>query len=179
MMKQKLIGTVLGIRYQYKFKAMKEVPAPDGTMERREVEETATGNAYFLPETLKVSGNVETQMLHRGIYDAVVYRAQTTLSSKFVPPDFGSLKIDIKDVQWKDAFVTIAINDLRGTREGLVLDWGSTKRPLLPGSQVPGYTTGATAMLGDGKPIGAPVEFSIPIDFNGSEGIYFAPFGVQ
>jgi len=25
-------------------------------------------------------------------------------------------------VQWKDAFVTIAVNDLRGTREGLVLD---------------------------------------------------------
>src|SRR5207302_5310838 len=29
------------------------------------------------------------------------------------------------------------------------------------------------------KPINAPMEFSIPIDFNGSEGIYFAPFGVQ
>ena len=44
----------------------------------------------------------------------------------------------------KDAFVTIAVNDLRGTREGIVLDWGGTNRPLLPGSQVPGYTTGAT-----------------------------------
>jgi inner membrane protein len=82
-------------------------------------------------------------------------------------------------VQWKDAFVTMAINDLPGTREALVLEWGGTKRPLLPGSQVPGYTTGATAMLTDGKPISASVEFSIPIDFNGSEGIYFAPFGVQ
>ncbi|PYK83436.1 MAG: cell envelope integrity protein CreD, partial [Verrucomicrobia bacterium] len=59
------------------------------------------------------------------------------------------------------------------------LDWGGTKRPLLPGSQVPGYTTGATAPLTGDKPIGAPVEFSIPLDFNGSEGIYFAPFGVQ
>ena len=118
-------------------------------------------------------------MLHRGIYEAAVFRAEVKLSGKFTAPDFGALKIDIKDVQWKDAFVTIAINDLRGTREGLVLDWGATKRPLLPGSQVPGYTTGATAMLGDGKPINAPVEFSIPIDFNGSEGIYFAPFGVQ
>ena len=36
------------------------------------MEETATANAYFLPETLNVSGNVETQKLHRGIYDAVV-----------------------------------------------------------------------------------------------------------
>jgi hypothetical protein len=53
----------------------------------------------------------------------------------------------LKDVQWKDAFVTVAINDLRGAREAIVLDWGGTKRPMLPGSQLPGYTTGATASL--------------------------------
>src|SRR5207302_356269 len=83
------------------------------------------------------------------------------------------------DLQWKDAFVAIAVNDLRGTREALMLDWGGTKHPLLPGSQVPGYTTGATASLGTEQPIASETEFSIPLDFNGSEGIYFAPFGVQ
>ncbi|HWY51018.1 MAG TPA: cell envelope integrity protein CreD [Chthoniobacterales bacterium] len=176
---QCVIGPVLGIPYQYKFKTVKEVAGPDGKLEKREVEETAVAVAYFLPELLNVSGDAQTQMLHRGIYDAAVFRADVKLSGKFAPPDFGALKIDVKDVQWKDAFVTIAINDLRGTRQGLVLDWGGAKKPLLPGSQVPGYTTGATAMLGDGKPINTPVEFSIPIDFNGSEGIYFAPFGVQ
>src|SRR5437016_6411692 len=176
---QNVIGPVLGIPYQYTFKTMKEVPAPDGKLERREVEETATANAYFLPGRLNVSGSVQTQKLHRGIYEAVVYRAQGILSGKFAPPDFGPLKIDLKDVQWKDAFVTIAINDLRGTREAIVLDWGGTKHPMLPGSQVLGYTTGATASLGSDQPISSEIQFSIPLDFNGSEGIYFAPFGVQ
>src|SRR5216110_3857807 len=176
---QSVIGPVLGIPYQYKFKAVKEMAAPDGKMERREVEETAIANAYFLPEMLSVTGDAETQMLHRGIYDAAVFRAQVKLSGRFAPPDFGALKIDIKDVQWKDAFVTIAVNDLRGTREGIVLDWGGTKRPLLPGSQVPGYTTGATASLGSDHLIASEIQFSIPLDFNGSEGIFFAPFGVQ
>jgi inner membrane protein len=128
---------------------------------------------------LKVTGDAQTQMLHRGIYDAAVFRANVTLSGRFSVPDFAPFKIDLKDVQWKDALVTVAINDLRGTREGLVLDWGGTKRPMLPGSNVPGYTTGATANLASPTPISAPVEFAIPIDFNGSEGIYFAPFGVQ
>ena len=176
---QCVIGPVLGIPYQYKFKAVKEIAGLDGKLEKREVEETATAIAYFLPETLNVSGDAETQTLKRGIYEAAVFRAQVKLSGKFVPPDFGALKIDNKDVQWKDAFVTFALNDLRGTQEAIVLDWGGVKKPLLPGSQVPGYTTGGTAMLADGKPIGAPVEFSLPLDFNGSEGIYFAPFGVQ
>src|SRR5437899_8689376 len=176
---QNVIGPVLGIPYQYKFKAVKEMPAPDGKMERREVEETATGNAYFLPETLNITADVQTQMLHRGIYNAAVFRAQVTLSGKFASPDFGPFKIDLKDVQWKDAFVTIAVNDLCGTREGLVLDWGGTKRPKRPGSQVPGYTTGATAALGGDKPIANEIIFSIPLDFNGSDGVFFAPFGVQ
>ena len=176
---QNVIGAVLGIPYQYKFKAVKEVPAPDGKMERREVEETATANAYFLPETLNVTGDAQTQILHRGIYNAAVFRAQVTLAGKFAAPDFGPLKIGIKDVQWKDAFVSIAVNDLRGTREGIVLDWGGTKRPMLPGSQVPGYTTGATASLGGDQPIASEIAFSIPLDFNGSDGVFFAPFGVQ
>ena len=176
---QNVIGPVLGIPFQYKFKAVKETPGPDGKLERREVEETAIGAAYFLPQLLKIDGDMQTQTLHRGIYNAAVFRAQVTLSGKFASPDFGPLKIDTKDVQWKDAFVTIAVNDLRGTREGLVLDWGGTKRPMLPGSQVPGYTTGATASLGGDKPIANEISFSIPLDFNGSDGVFFAPFGVQ
>src|SRR5262249_24822349 len=158
---------------------VKEIAAPDGKVERREVEETAIGNAYFLPETLNVTGDVQTQKLHRGIYEAGGFRAQVKLSGRFAVPEFGALKVDLKDVQWKDAFVTIALNDMRGTREGIVLGWGGTKRPLVPGSQVPGYTTGATALLASDTPIGAPVDFAIALDFNGSEGIYFAPFGVK
>jgi inner membrane protein len=176
---QNVIGPVLGIPFHYRFKTVKEVPLAEGRVERREVEETATANAYFLPQLLKINGEVQTQTLHRGIYDAAVFRAQPVLSGKFAPPDFGALKIDPRDMQWKDAFVTIAVNDLRGTREALILNWGGANRPLLPGSQVPGYTTGATASLGADKPIDSEVQFSITLDFNGSDGIFFVPFGVQ
>src|SRR5947207_4989738 len=176
---QSVIGPVLIIPYRYRFKTVKEFPGKDGKMERREVEETATAEAYFLPETLAINGDVQTQKLHRGIYEAIVFRAQIVLAGKFATPNFEALKIDLKDVQWKDAHVTIAVRDLRGTREALVLDWGGMKRPLLPGSQVPGYTTGATAYLGSDKPLADATEFSIPLDINGSEGMFFAPFGVQ
>jgi inner membrane protein len=176
---QSIIGPVLIIPYQYHFKTTKEVPDKKGKMERREVEETALAWAYFLPESLNVSGDVQTQMLHRGIFEAAVFRAQVTVAGKFAQPDFAAFKIDIKDVQWKDALLAIAVTDLRGTREALVLDWGGAKRPMLPGSQVPGYTTGVTAALILDKPITNAVEFSIPLDVNGSGGIYFAPFGVE
>ncbi len=176
---QEIIGPVLCLPYQYRVMVVREMPVGDGRVERREVEETATANAFFLPETLAITGDVKTQLLHRGIYDAAVFRAQVGLRGRFGVPDLAALKIEAADVQWEDAFVTIAVSDLRGTREGLVVDWGGEKRPLLPGSQLPGYTTGATGKLGITQPIAGPVEFAIALDVNGSGGIYFAPFGVQ
>src|SRR5689334_5883762 len=98
---QNVIGPVLGIPYQYRYKTMKEEDIGGGKVQRREVEETAVATAYFLPETLNIEGDVQTETRHRGIYDAVVYRANATLKGKFQPPDFAALKIDLKDVQWK------------------------------------------------------------------------------
>jgi inner membrane protein len=177
---QQIIGPVLCVPYQYRTKVVRDVPVgSEGKVERREVEETETANAFFLPESLKITGDVQTEMRHRGIYEAAVFRGQVTLSGKFAVPDFVALKIDPKEAQWGDAFVTLAVSDLRGTREGLMLEWGETKRPLVPGSQMPGYTTGATAPLGSDQPISEPVEFSVALDFNGSGGVFFAPFGLQ
>src|SRR5204863_3612348 len=120
------------------------------------------------------------QTLHRGIYDAAVFRGMINVSGKFPVPDTAALKIDPKDVLWKDAAVTLAVSDLRGTREGLALDWGGTKIQLQPGSQLPGYTTGVTATVGgNDQAIAAPMTFAIALDLNGSSGVWFAPFGVQ
>jgi inner membrane protein len=176
---QNIIGPVLGIPYQYRFKAVRELPAPDGKLERREVEETAVATAYFLPASLQLGSDIATQTLHRGIYKTAVFRGQINISGKFAPPDFAALKIDPRDVQWRDAFVTLVASDLRGTQEAVALDWGGTKRPLLPGSQLPGYTTGVTASLASDRPIAADTDFTIQLDVNGSGGVFFAPFGVQ
>src|SRR2546430_12627973 len=176
---QHIIGPVLVVPYLHHGTVVRSVTLPDGRVETREVAETTVAFAYFLPDTLEITGDVQTQTLHRGIYDAAVFRGLINLSGKFPVPDMAALKIDPKDVLWKDAAVTLAVSDLRGTRESLVLDWGGKKIQLQPGSQLPGYTTGVTAPLANDQPITAPVTFSIALDLNGSSGIFFAPFGVQ
>src|SRR4029453_4256296 len=47
---QNVIGPVLGIPYQYKFKVVKEVAAPDGKMGRREGEGKAQQIEFFFPK---------------------------------------------------------------------------------------------------------------------------------
>src|SRR3954468_2338484 len=176
---QSIIGPVLVVPYYHHGTVVRSVTLPDGRVETREVAETTVAYAYFLPDTLDISGDVQTQTLHRGIYDAAVFRGMIKISGKFPAPDMAALKIDPKDVLWKEAGVTLAASDLRGTRESLTLDWGGTKIQLQPGSQLPGYTTGITASIGTDQPIAAPMSFSIALDLNGSSGIFFAPFGVQ
>ncbi len=176
---QSIIGPVLVVPYYNHGTVVRSVTLPDGRVETREVAETTLAFAYFLPDTLEISGDVQTQTLHRGIYDAAVFRGLINLSGKFPVPDMAALKIDPKDVIWKDAAVTLAVSDLRGTRESLMLDWSGKKIQLQPGSQLPGYTTGITAQVGTDQAIVAPSTFSITLDLNGSGGIFFAPFGIQ
>ena len=176
---QSIIGPVLVVPYYHHGTVVRSVTLPDGRVETREVAETTVAFAYFLPDTLEISGDVQTQTLHRGIYDAAVFRGMIKVSGKFPAPDMAALKIDPKDVIWKDAAVTLAVSDLRGTRESLMLDWGGKKIQLQPGSQLPGYTTGVTAPLVNDQPIAEPMAFAIALDLNGSSGIFFAPFGVQ
>src|SRR4051812_9646434 len=176
---QNIIGPVLVVPYYYHGTVVRSVTLPDGRVETREVAETTVAYAYFLPDTLEVGGDLKTQTLHRGIYEAAVFRGTIKLSGQFSAPDMVALKIDPKDVLWKDASVTLAVSDLRGTRESLMLDWGGKKIQLQPGSQLPGYTTGITAQLENVQPITAPTTFSVALDLNGSSGIFFAPFGIQ
>src|SRR5207237_7396015 len=100
---QNVMGPVLGIPYIYRFRTLKEFPLGGDKVERREVEESAVATAFFLPETLQIACDVQTQTLHRGIYDAAVFRSNVTLNGRFAAPDFAALKIELKDVQWKDA----------------------------------------------------------------------------
>ncbi|HYJ04473.1 MAG TPA: cell envelope integrity protein CreD [Chthoniobacterales bacterium] len=176
---QNIIGPVLVVPYLHHGTVVRSVTLPDGRVETREVEETTLAYAYFLPDSLEITGDLQTQTLHRGIYDAAVFRGQINISGKFPVPDMAALKIDPVDVLWKDAAVTLAVSDLRGTREGLTLDWDGKKIQLQPGSQLPGYTTGVTAQLGGDQVISTPATFSIALDLNGSSGIFFAPFGIQ
>jgi inner membrane protein len=70
--------------------------------------------AFFLPETLDVTGKVSPEILKRGIFDAVVYQSSLALNASFSTPDFKSLSIAENDVIWKDAYLAVGISDLRG-----------------------------------------------------------------
>ncbi|MBI2926887.1 MAG: cell envelope integrity protein CreD [Verrucomicrobia bacterium] len=176
---QRIIGPVLIVPYRYSIKSWKEQPAVGGKIERVEVVETAVGNAHFLPSTLAIQGTITPRKLRRGIYQAVVYSGKLEIAGQFSRPDFGSLRIEEKDVLWDEALVAFAIPDLRGVQETLQLKWGASTYPLLPGSKVKGFPSGVFARVTSLRESDAMTSMRLELALNGSGGLSFAPVGAQ
>ena len=180
---QKLVGPVLIVPYRYTAKSWKEQPTAGGKIEKVEVVDMVTANAYFLPTNLAVSGDIKPMQLRRGIYQAVVYTGKLEFAGEFARPDFARLRIKAEEVLWDDALVAFAIPDLRGVKETLNLKWGEKSYPLLPGSKLGGFQSGVQsgvfATVGDLRGGEAPIPFRLALSLNGSGGLSFAPLGSQ
>lgn len=71
-------------------------------------------NAFFLPDTLNIDGEVNPETLHRGIFDVAVYNTKLILSTSFTFPDFAKLGINENQVKWNEAYIVSGITDLKG-----------------------------------------------------------------
>ncbi|MFZ6008929.1 MAG: cell envelope integrity protein CreD [Bacteroidota bacterium] len=92
--------------------------------------------AFFLPELLDVGGIVNPEILHRGIFEAVVYDATLQVKSTFQQPDFKSLNIPDNMVLWSDAYMVFGITDLRGINENPVFTVGDSTYETSPTSSL-------------------------------------------
>ena len=87
----------------------------------------------LLPDTLSSTGALAPERRHRGIYEAVVYRAQLRVQGSFQAPPLAELGVAAPAVRWSEAFIALGISDLKGIRSGLALRWDGQARPFEPG----------------------------------------------
>ena len=177
---QTVCGPVLVVPYHYKVRTPR-LAAPGSPVATLPVEETLTGYACFLPQDLDITGRLAPNVLHRGIYQAVVYGGDLELSGKFAPLAFDDWHIAPADVLWDDAVLTLGITDLRGAKETVSLAWNDCTRRMVPGSKLDGFASGIHARLGAGavSATSTAATFSLKLTLNGSTGIRFAPLGEQ
>ncbi len=177
---QTLCGPVLIIPYHYRVPVARPAAAP-GQPPPAPVEKVMTGYATFLPLDLVITGTLAPSVLHRGIYEAVVYSGTVDISGQFARPSFDEWHIAPEDILWDDALLTLAITDLRGARQTVTLAWGDRPEALrlVPGSKLDAFPSGIHARLGRNAftGTGAPAAFNLKLTLNGSTGIRFAPLG--
>ena len=175
---QVIAGPVLMVPYQRHVKAWKE-QIVDGRSERHEVTETVVARAHFLPIDLSVTGDLRPDRLHRGIYEAVVYRSALEIKGRFAKPSFADWKMAREDILWDEAAVVIGITDLRGANEALRVKWGEETLTLAPGGKVGSLGPTIRARV-PGMPFDAEsIAFEFSLNLNGSGSLRFAPFGMS
>lgn len=111
---QQITGPVLAVPYAYKTTVMRSKMVDERVMQVEETE-LAQATAYFLPEKLAVTGPVEPEARHRGIYQAVIYSTKLHLAGEFLP-DFGAAGIVADRIDWEKSCVLFGVSDLRGMR---------------------------------------------------------------
>ena len=168
---QSITGPVLVVPYIYKWN---EINSKNETVVR-----TGSAFAYFLPAELSIEGKADTQKRARGIYQAVLYSTHLSVAGRFAAPDWAALNIKPEEIHWEDAYLALAIDDLRGARDVISGQWGGRAISFKPGVLLPGFSSGINASLKGTSCPAQPVPFSLDLDLNGSASIGFTPVGAK
>jgi inner membrane protein len=132
--------------------------------------------AFFMPETLDISGKLDPHVKHRSIYDVTLYRSRIQLRGSFAPVDPARLGIAAESVLWDEAQLMTGIDDLRGLEEDIHLQWDSTNtilEPGLPENNVIRSGLSKKLVLVPGKAI----AFQMDLKLKGSGQLYVTPLG--
>jgi inner membrane protein len=150
-------------------------------IDSNKVQQTGREYAYFLPDDLIITAEITPEIRSRGIFDVVVYRALINMQSDFSSIDFEELKIPAKDIIRDEAYLSIAIPDMRGIREGVEFEWNGSPYIFQPGMiDQDIFISGIHARLHDFENlIDKRNSFSVNLNLNGSEELYFIPLGKQ
>ncbi|MFC1575079.1 cell envelope integrity protein CreD [Gemmatimonadota bacterium] len=162
---QSIVGPRLVIPYRARPDGEPSAPGHTGEI----------GYASFLPISLSVHSDLESEALRRGLFTVPVYRAQITLSGTFAPPGFDRLGIREEDVLWEQSVLAMEVTDPKAIGSQSTASWNGTVADFLPGV---GTEAGERPGIHRRLPTidGTPADFEVTLELKGSSSIWFVPF---
>lgn len=166
--RQTVGGPVLAVPYRYSW--------TDGDGKPQ----SGVAQAFFLPDVLDIKGTMEPQVLERGLFEVVVYKAHLTITGRFVRPDFTGIKPGPAQPVWEDAVLSIGVADPRGITKRVALKWNGGDLALVPGGENAGLFASGVHAAASGLAAMADTEsipFALDLDVNGSRELKVLPAG--
>ena len=130
-----------------------EVPvtrASAGTGARAEMRDTSV---IVLPADLNIVVGVQPEVRHRGIFEAVVYIADVTITGSFGGIDSSAFPDGVQTIDWTGAKLRLDVSDARSIRGDIDLLWNDSPVGLQ-------LLAEPTTMPGDGDSLGADVALN-------------------
>jgi inner membrane protein len=87
----------------------------------------------FLPEELNVRATLDTQIRSRGIFDVVVYTTHLDCAGSFGPLPLAEMNVALEDFLWDEAYIIIAVSDMRGITRAAEMEWNGEGHAFEPG----------------------------------------------
>ena len=145
------------------------------------VQHKAREFAHFLPDDLYIEAEIFPEIRARGIFDVVVYRTSIHMHGDFLSIELDDLKLPVNDIIWDEAYLSIAIPDMRGIGEGVEIEWNGSTYTFEPGIIDQAiFSSGIHIKLPDFKNyVNKKNSFDLQLKLNGSEELYFIPVGKQ
>ena len=134
---------------------------------------------YILPELLDINGNIEPEIRYRSIYKVPVYTAKPlTLKGKFSKNALNSVNVNPALIKWNEAKLCVGITDLKGVKEQTI-KWNEqllTMEAGMPESSITEQGI-STSLILDSSFLAAENNFSVQLNLQGSDKLYFTPMG--
>ena len=138
----------------------------------------ARKNLHILPEVLDGAVDIVPENRSLGIYEAIVYEGDMKFSGRFVLPDFATLGIQEKYIEWNKAVVNMGVTDLRGVEGSVDFTWNDEVLEMNSGlSSTEIYPSGIHASVFIEKD--KEYNFNISSTLRGSNSFSVVPFGKQ
>lgn len=179
---QSLSGPFLVVPTEQTAEVAQTLPAPGGVGVAPQAvgmrTETVRRLAVFLPETLNIEPNVETEVRHRGIFEVPVYTSQIRISGTFLPPDQRSITGAADRILWSEAVLVGLVQQVRGIKTTADIRIGTAA----PEKFRAGVGLAGSDTLGIHVPISESIaqsgfSFDYTLALNGSRQMQFTPSG--
>jgi len=132
--------------------------------------------AFFLPENLKINGELTPIIRKRSLYKVPLYNSDVTLQGNFRPISIAEIGLQPEQMLWKKARIAVGLTDLRGMEEIVSLRWDSVSYPLKP-SATPGIKSASLATQISLDPM-VDHSFKVSLRLKGSTGYFLSPSAV-
>lgn len=135
-------------------------------------------NLYVSPDALTIKADEHSDIIHRGIFDAVVYKTKVTVAGNFIKADLAALGLTTDQLMLDKAKLTFGISDLKGLKTNPVVKAGNIIATATP-------TFNNQALFADGLQVNLNLSsenidnlpFSYSLDLTGTDELSFLQLG--
>jgi inner membrane protein len=89
-------------------------------------------NLYLLPENLNIKAKINSSLLHRGIFDVVVYNTIIKVAGNFTKANLAKLSLSPNQLLLEKAHIAFSISDLKGLKTNPVVNMAGNSLPAEP-----------------------------------------------